>query len=79
MKNTYGTEPVRISHGTTVTARTPEPASSAVSPSENARAAAFAHEYGSRCGTDTSPPIDVMLQMMPLRRRRIPGSAAIDM
>ena len=56
----------------------PLPASSAVSPSENERAAALAHEYGNRCGTETSPPIEVTLAMTPLLRLRMPGSTASE-
>src|SRR5438105_4456549 len=49
-------DPVRIKPGAIVTTFTPVPVNSARMPSENAAAANFAQQYGTRCGTVTLPP-----------------------
>src|SRR6185437_2045453 len=58
-------EPVRIRPGTTVVTVTGPDPSSARSPSDSATAANLAMEYGSRCGTLTLPPTEVMFTMRP--------------
>ncbi len=58
-----------------VTATGPGP-SSARRPSENPTAANLAVQYGSRCGTLTLPPIEVMFTIRPCAWPRITGSAA---
>jgi len=69
-------EPVRIRPGTTVATATGPGPSSARRPSENPTAANFAVQYGSRCGTLTLPPIEVMFTIRPCAWPRITGSAA---
>jgi hypothetical protein len=69
-----GGEPVRISPGTTVSTRIPTGRNSAWRPSEKPTAANFAVEYGTRCGTLTFPPIEVMLTMWRLAVRVCSGA-----
>ena len=67
---------MRISPGTIVVTVMPCCASSTAIPSEKPTAANFAQLYGSRCGTLTLPPIEVMLAIRPCLRACIWGSTA---
>ena len=69
-------EPVRMSPGTIVVAVIPVPERDAARPSEKPTAPNFAVAYGSRCGGETIPPIDVTVPIRPRPRPRIAVSIA---
>src|SRR4051794_10414853 len=76
LKYAFRCDPVRISPGHTVVTFTPSRSSSARIPSEKPTAANFAAQYGTRWGTDTLPPKEVMFAIRPSCRDCMYGSTA---